>query len=208
MAPKHFLNNVSIAFPCNADWDAMIGNDQVRFCGHCNLDVHNLSRMSRSKAERLVARSNGGLCVRYHHDAAGRPATLPMRRKLHHIGRRVSRIAAGAFTATLSVTSAAAQGSTSYREVSTSPPVAAQPITRWNLNSSVAGVVTDVNGEVIAGATVFVSNEELTLTLRAPTHWVQNRRFESLKCGLRRWVLPLKLKDLRRGDGTRAPTEV
>jgi hypothetical protein len=184
MAPKQFLNNVTIASPCNADWNAMTGNDQVRFCSHCNLDVHNLSRMSRSQAERLVARSNGGLCVRYHHDAAGRPATLPMRRKLHHIGRRVSRIAAGAFTATLSVTSAAAQGSTSYREVSTSPPVAAQPITRWNLNSSVAGVVTDVNGAVIAGATVFVSNEELNVSFYASTDSTGFFKIEGLQGGI------------------------
>ncbi len=101
MAPKNFLNNVTIPSPCNTDWNSMIGNDQVRFCGHCSLDVHNLSQMTRKQAERLVARSNGRLCVRYHHDAAGRPATLPTGRKLHHIGRRVSRLAAGAFTATL-----------------------------------------------------------------------------------------------------------
>ena len=34
---------------------------------------------------------------------------LPVSQKLHRIGRRVSRIAAGAFTATLSVSSAVAQ---------------------------------------------------------------------------------------------------
>ena len=113
MAPKNFLNNLTIPSPCTADWNSMIGNDQVRFCEHCNLDVHNLSLMTRNQAQRLVARSNGRLCVRYHHDSAGRPLTLPVRQKLHRIGRRVSRIAAGAFTATLSVTSAVAQNSAS-----------------------------------------------------------------------------------------------
>jgi len=43
MAPKNFLKNLTIPSPCTADWDSMIGNDQVRFCGHCSLKVHNLS---------------------------------------------------------------------------------------------------------------------------------------------------------------------
>jgi hypothetical protein len=74
----------------------MVGNDQVRFCEHCSLEVHNLSLTTRNQAQRLVARSNGRLCVRYHHDSAGKPLTLPVRQKLHRINRRVSQIAAGA----------------------------------------------------------------------------------------------------------------
>jgi hypothetical protein len=184
MAPKNFLNNVTIPSPCNADWNSMIGNDQVRFCGHCNLDVHNLSRMTRAQAERLVAHSNGRLCVRYHHDAAGRPQTLPTGRKLHRIGRRVSRIAAGAFTATLSVTSAVAQGSmTSYREVSNTS-VATQPNARWTSNSSIAGAVKDQNGAVIAGATVFVSHDEFKVALYASTDADGEFKIDSLQPGV------------------------
>ena len=81
MAPKNFLNNITIPSPCTADWNSMIGNDQVRFCEHCSLDVHNLSLMTRNQAQRLVARSNGRLCVRYHYDPAGKPLTLPVRAK-------------------------------------------------------------------------------------------------------------------------------
>ena len=46
MAAKNFLNNVTIHSPCTADWNSMIGNDQVRFCEHCSLEVHNLSLMT------------------------------------------------------------------------------------------------------------------------------------------------------------------
>ena len=73
MAPKHFLKNLTVPSPCTADWDSMIGNDQVRFCEHCSLDVHNLSLMTRSQAERLIARVNGRLCVRYHRSSTGQP---------------------------------------------------------------------------------------------------------------------------------------
>jgi hypothetical protein len=89
---KNFLKNVTVPTPCPANWDSMIGNDQVRFCEHCSLDVHNLSQMTRAKAERLVAQSNGRLCVRYHQDPTGKPLTLPVGQKLHRIRGRASRL--------------------------------------------------------------------------------------------------------------------
>ena len=183
MAPKHFLNNVTIPSPCTADWNSMIGNDQVRFCEHCNLDVHNLSLMTRNQAERLVARANGRLCVRYHHDAAGQPLTLPVRQKLHHIGRRVSRIAAGAFTATLSVTSAVAQQSENFQSSSLNPPNATQPNARYSLGSRIAGTIADQNGGVIPGATISLWSEQLTGALYANTDSVGQFRVENLEAG-------------------------
>ena len=54
MPRKLFLKNITIPSPCSADWNSMKGNDQVRFCEHCDLSVHNLSQMTRHQAERLV----------------------------------------------------------------------------------------------------------------------------------------------------------
>ena len=54
MAPKNFLKNLTVPSPCPTDWNSMIGNDQVRFCEHCRFEVHNLSLMTRSQAERLA----------------------------------------------------------------------------------------------------------------------------------------------------------
>jgi hypothetical protein len=169
MAPKNFLNNLTIPSPCIADWNSMIGNDQVRFCEHCSLEVHNLSQMTHNQAQRLVARSKGRLCVRYYQDPTGRPVTLPVRQKLHHISRRVSRIAAGAFTASLSVTSAVAQNSATSQPGNLNPPNATQPNARWNPGSSLTGTITDQHGAVISGATVAVLNEELNVALYANT---------------------------------------
>jgi hypothetical protein len=60
------LRNVKVASPCPADWDRMIGDERVRFCGQCELNVYNPSAMSRVEAESLIARTEGSLCVRYH----------------------------------------------------------------------------------------------------------------------------------------------
>src|SRR4030095_10195668 len=183
MAPKNFLKNLTVASPCVADWNSMIGNDQVRFCEHCSFEVHNLSLMTRSQAERLVARSNGRLCVQYIQDPNGGPLTMPVGQKLHHISRRVSQIAAGAFTAALSVTSAIAQESTGARVAGAELPRPTQPMARWAPGASVVGTVTDQNGALIPGATVSVSNEELNLALYASTSLDGRFRIDGLRAG-------------------------
>ena len=49
----------------------MKGDQRVRFCDQCKLNVYNLSEMSRPAAERLVLQTEGRLCVRYYQRADG-----------------------------------------------------------------------------------------------------------------------------------------
>ena len=65
------LNNIKIASPCSADWNAMIGDERKRFCGDCKLNVYNLSGMTKSEAEQLVTETEGRLCVRFYSRADG-----------------------------------------------------------------------------------------------------------------------------------------
>lgn len=109
--PMRSFDRIDIPAPCDADWDSMLGNDQVRFCEHCALHVTDLSAMTRRKAMDFVARSEGRVCVRFIQAPNGRVLTRSMPEKLYRIQRRVSRLAASAFTATLSVSTAIAQSS-------------------------------------------------------------------------------------------------
>lgn len=63
------LDVIQVAQPCPADWNAMAGDDQKRFCSHCQKFVHNISAMSEIEAERLVCQNAGDLCVRFSRDA-------------------------------------------------------------------------------------------------------------------------------------------
>src|SRR5437763_1363700 len=56
---------IQIASPCTASWDAMKGDDKVRFCTDCRLHVYNLSAMGRREAEEVVRGHEGRLCVRF-----------------------------------------------------------------------------------------------------------------------------------------------
>jgi hypothetical protein len=60
------LDNIRIASPCSADWNRMYGNDRMRHCGDCKLNVYNLSGMSREAAESLLMNAEGRLCVRFY----------------------------------------------------------------------------------------------------------------------------------------------
>ena len=65
------LNNIRIASPCSANWDEMYGNDRMRHCGQCKLNVYNLSGMTRQEADDLVTNAEGRLCVRFYRRTDG-----------------------------------------------------------------------------------------------------------------------------------------
>jgi len=87
------LDGVRVAAPCPANWDAMSGDNRVRFCNQCNLNVYNLSDMTRSEAERLIAHSGNRLCVRYFRRADGTILTDNCPVGLRAVRRRLSRAA-------------------------------------------------------------------------------------------------------------------
>ena len=86
------LNNVTVAAPCPADWDSMIGSERTRFCRQCELNVYNLSAMSRHEAESLIARSEGRLCVRFYRRKDGSIITQDCPVGLRALKQRASRI--------------------------------------------------------------------------------------------------------------------
>jgi hypothetical protein len=65
------LDELRVASPCNVSWDAMTGDDRVRFCGSCEKNVYNLSSMPREEAEALLAKHESSVCVRFYRRADG-----------------------------------------------------------------------------------------------------------------------------------------
>jgi hypothetical protein len=66
------LERVQIASPCPARWEDMAGDERVRLCAECNLNVHDLSAMSRDEAEGVLATlAEGRVCARFYRRADG-----------------------------------------------------------------------------------------------------------------------------------------
>src|SRR4029078_1354260 len=98
---KHTFDHVQVAAPCKADWEQMIGSERMRFCGACNLNVYNLSGMTRAEAESLIARNEGRLCVRFYRRRDGSIITQDCPVGLRAIQRRVSYLTKAIIAATL-----------------------------------------------------------------------------------------------------------
>jgi hypothetical protein len=88
------LDGIQVAKPCPANWDAMSGDERVRFCGLCKLNVYNLSAMKREEAEALVREREGRVCVRFFRREDGTILTQDCPVGLAALRRRVAKVAA------------------------------------------------------------------------------------------------------------------
>ncbi len=91
---KSPLVNLRVANPCPAIWNEMRGDDRVRFCGECKLNVYNISGMSTFDAEELLRKSEGRLCVRYYQRTDGRIMTADCPRGLVAARLKLARVVA------------------------------------------------------------------------------------------------------------------
>lgn len=67
------LDQIQIASPCLARWEDMKGDRVTRHCAQCDLDVHNLSEMTREQAESFLQSKvgDGSVCLRLYRRADG-----------------------------------------------------------------------------------------------------------------------------------------
>jgi hypothetical protein len=69
------IQDVVITLPCKMRWDEMQGDDKVRFCDQCQLNVHNISSMTTPEARNVLKRrQNERTCVFMYRDANGKIA--------------------------------------------------------------------------------------------------------------------------------------
>ena len=155
------LRRVRVASPCAASWDRMEGDARVRFCRECNLNVYNLSEMTRAEAEALVARTEGRLCARFYRRADGTVLTQDCPKGLRAVRARVSRAAGAGLAAVLSLFAVAQAKPHAQKK---SCPAGVQiKVEKKTVSpgalSTVSGVVSDTNGARVPGAEVVLTDE-------------------------------------------------
>lgn len=105
MSDDFSLDVIGVAKPCPADWDGMVpapgsspgsDGDRVRHCDLCELNVYNLSGMTREEATRLVRDREGRLCVRFYRRSDGTVLTADCPVGLRRAARWARRRTAGA----------------------------------------------------------------------------------------------------------------
>lgn len=93
------LEDIRVATPCPESWEAMRGDDRVRHCDRCDLDVFNLSGMTRDEAQALLdGRMGARTCVRLFKRHDGTVITRDCPVGLARVRRRIAAAAAFAFS--------------------------------------------------------------------------------------------------------------
>jgi uncharacterized surface anchored protein len=138
----------------------MGGDERVRFCDHCQLNVYNLSSLNKADAEALLVSTEGRLCARLYRRSDGTVLTSDCPVGVRALRRKIARTAAAAFALVGSLTTVALGQSKSAKQDSCKPQVR---ITQREINSSsqtssITGQVTDPNGAFVPGATVTLQN--------------------------------------------------
>lgn len=93
------LKNIDVASPCSANWDDMVGDERLRFCGSCEKNVYNFSEMSKAEITQLLTANNYNVCGRFYRRADGTILTddcpVGLRAVRKACGQMYKRIAAG-----------------------------------------------------------------------------------------------------------------
>lgn len=164
------LKDVHVASPCPLRWEQMVGNERVRHCSQCNLNVYNLSALTAQEAEDLIASREGRLCVRFYQRPDGTILTRDCPVGLGALVRRVSRVAGTALSALLSVSFAAAQAA---------PKNGSAPATRNSTSASqdrlhkatgIALAVVYPEGDGIPDAHVILQSQDAKMKLTGTTN--------------------------------------
>lgn len=65
MADERFdVQQLQVASPCYVRWSDMRGDERVRHCASCQLNVFNVRELTTAEVEALLQRTNGRLCLR------------------------------------------------------------------------------------------------------------------------------------------------
>jgi len=153
---------VTVPQPCSVPWDSMTGTEQARTCSICDRQVHDLSMMSTSEAERVLGgRNRDRLCIRMEHDAHGRAITID--RQVPYFRRTFTGISIAAPAAFLGLAEPRpvfAFLSRPAQDISDGQSASATRHGSKKRDASLSGTIRDTTGEGLPEATVAAINEQ------------------------------------------------
>jgi hypothetical protein len=152
------LDRIAVASPCPMSWNEMVGDDRVRFCNQCNLNVYNISAMTKPEAESFIANAEGRICAKLYRRSDGTILTRDCPVGLRAVRKKISRAAAAAFSALISLFGGSSTFAQQQQPKDESKVDVQRTLRRYG-QAAIEGTVFDVVRAVIAGAQVKLINE-------------------------------------------------
>lgn len=149
------INALRVASPCSVGWQTMTGDDRVRRCHSCQLNIYNTTEMTKNEVEDLIQNHEGRLCIRLYKRADGTVLTKDCPVGFRAYQKRLSRFAGATLTAILSIFSTSfGQKEGVDKMDATSKEVKIVRADNQKKENTLNGVVVDPNGAVVPNATV------------------------------------------------------
>jgi hypothetical protein len=139
-----------IASPCSASWADMPGDEKVRHCTQCELDVYNFSAMTPREINQIVSARTGRLCARFYQRPDRTMLTQNCPAGIRTGVLRGSAIAAAALAALVTIAPAKARA--------VPPQSSSTSLQMQSAHEGFALQVLDPVGAAIPGATVSLVN--------------------------------------------------
>ncbi|HEY0050211.1 MAG TPA: carboxypeptidase-like regulatory domain-containing protein, partial [Pyrinomonadaceae bacterium] len=154
MTKQNFdVNNLRVASPCRVGWETMSGDERVRHCNLCRLNVYNLSEMTADEVRGLITKSEGRICGRLHKRADGTVITKNCPVGFRAYQKRAARMAGAALAAIIGLFSVSYGQQEDEKSADASKAKIVRTINRKNILS---GSIKDVSGAIVPGAEVVI----------------------------------------------------
>jgi hypothetical protein len=163
------LKRVRVASPCQVAWNAMAGDERMRHCSLCSLNVYNFGGMTGDEVRELLMRTEGRLCGRFYRRADGTLLTSDCPTGLRALRQRISRVAAAFIAAMFSLSAFASETPQVKKHGAKVDLEVGQAVTPQQ--AMFTGVVRDEAGAPLPGVSIVLKDEavqhEITVVTNA-----------------------------------------
>src|SRR5262249_5267164 len=167
----YMVERLRVSSPCNASWELMIGDDRMRWCSQCNLNVYNVSALTKHEISQLIREKEGSrLCARLYRRPDGTMMTSSCGQGGKPVVRHASRLVAAALAALMGTGVVSSQTS--------------EPTSLVQISEAQSGIdvkVLDANGGPIQGASVSVRSGILKVPISGTTNEKGEWQFRGLE---------------------------
>lgn len=176
------INNLRVASPCSVGWETMSGDERVRRCASCELNIYNISEMKSEEVENLILKCEGRICVRLYKRADGTVLTKDCPVGFRAYQKRAARFAGAALATIFGLFSVSFGQKETEKSIDASKIKVVRKINQ-NRESILSGRIFDPTGAVVAGAELKLYEKTSKDFLRINSDEDGNYIFKSLTKG-------------------------
>jgi hypothetical protein len=160
------LETINLVFSCPMAWDKMIGDNQIRYCPECKLNVYNISNLNNTEATNLINSNENRLCIKFYRRADGTVLTKDCSIRIKVIKKKIAtNTAVVSLAILLCLSNINAQNPIKLPQTPQSsqlPQFSQKEDLKIEKGKAlVVGMIMDETGAVIAGAEIIFTQEAI-----------------------------------------------